>query len=224
MKKMQYLTENEVLNRKNLAESVYSELTSFPAQWSADLQVENKRSAEKQLAKWCRAIISGERMQVAALGVFVHGHIAPHLHIFVLGFSAQSGRTLEDLNNVEKARYERLWPADAKITEISYQPGKAQYITQPKNTPTNGFDLISYNEKLIRKFKNGKRLPDNVIRRQNSLSTVDIAQTNPSFQGQLKRRLERIKRQQHEGATISTIIENIIIEDRLGFKANHFLD
>ena len=214
---MHYLTKNEVISSKKIAEALCSELTSFPAQWSADLQVENKRSAEKQLSKWCRALISGERMQVAALGVFVHGHISPHLHIFVLGFSAQTGRTLKDLDDLEKVRYERLWPADAKITAITDQTGKAQYITQPKNTPINGFDLISYNEKLIRKFKNGRRLPDNVRRRQNGLSVVDIAQTNPSFQGQLKRRLKRI--QQHEGATISTIIENINIQNRLGIKA-----
>ena len=149
-------------------------------------------------------------MRIAAYGIHTPQHLSPHAHILITGFDPETGRTAEnDLSFNALQYYQNKWPRGAKVEYLQSNRKAIDYLLNPKNAEITGFDILTFDDKLISQFRQGKKLPVNVNRRKAGLPLVDPAKNDPAAIGRVKAKLKRLKKKN------GNIIEIKQLEQRL---------
>lgn len=191
---MKHYTEFEAKNRIKTVNEIRSDLNKFPVMLFATFRTNgNLHKTEKELKCWCIHLKQKEKMQIAAYGIHTK-NISPHVHILITGFSSEAGRTASDLSFSDLQYHQDKWPRDAQLEHIQHKHKTIDYILNSKNAHISGFDVIMFDQKLIKRFREGKKLPENVARRKAGLPLVEPAINDPVAIGRVKARLKRLKK------------------------------
>lgn len=122
-----------------------------PWQWWVTLVLPRISCGNALLTEFTRAIGKMEKLRVGCLGVLVENDHVPHLHLFMVGISGKTGRTLAE---VGPGKWEREWwkiaKRSAKIIPVgpSDIEDRAVYCFENRNLP----NLVISQGAILKKF------------------------------------------------------------------------
>lgn len=155
---MKYV-KNEICETRfeqKMRESLRNWLNEYSFQYfvSIHYHFKNIEGIEKYLKSWRKKICIDNNIEdVCYLGVVVPSQFYPHIHLLL---NTKNNRPIikpQVKTKEEETEEERKKHVRVKIRPINSQPGNVEYLTLPKNTPTD-FHLLSYNNELLNLYRN----------------------------------------------------------------------
>jgi len=142
--------------KENLMSSInyYGQfISSWRWEWFVTLTFADRiplHLAKERLAQWNRDLCISEGIQAAYIAVFNCTGWTPHCHVLMLGRN-KHGKTLQD---VSASRWEKRWAGIARVELPSDNLAVSRYLAG-NMTPwdTDHYDLVTYNQKLLKKLK-----------------------------------------------------------------------
>jgi len=128
-------------------------INSWPWEWFLTLTFREPVSfdtARRQLLNWNRDLCTSEGIQTAFIAVLNDTNFTPHWHLLMLGKN-RHGKALQD---VSRERWEREWPAIARIEVVRGNQAVSHYVAR-NITLWNPdlYELLVYNKKLLNKYR-----------------------------------------------------------------------
>lgn len=131
-------------------------LKEYEWEWFVSLNVPkgSTENTRKKLNKWTRNLSIKNHIRIGYMGFVIYSKITGnHIHLLILGKN-KFGQTLLDMDqNQWEIEWKKLTHRDCYIEPV-YSDGVFEYITNPKNTPPNHFEMVNpYGIKLLKKHR-----------------------------------------------------------------------
>jgi len=151
-----HLTDRENKEQYEILSHYRTELSGwfnkYSFQWFVSMRLKsyNVETAESLLKIWRRDLCKTNHIQICHLGIIItSGFTGPHVHLLMSGKN-RYGKTLMDMDREE---WSRKWKGDCHIKPV-VSDDITKYITLPRNTPLNHFELVKpYNKYLLEKCR-----------------------------------------------------------------------
>ena len=132
-------------------------INSWPWEWFLTLTFREPVSldvARRQLLHWNRALCTGEGIQTAFIAVWNNTNFTPHWHLLMFGKN-RHGKTLQEVAN---ERWERKWPAIARIEVVRGNQAVSHYVAGNITLwDSDQYELLVYNKKLLNKYRRARQ-------------------------------------------------------------------
>lgn len=131
-------------------------MNGYEWEWFVSLNVPEGsiENTEQLLKKWRQTLSINSHIRICYMGVVINSRITGnHIHLLMFGKN-KNGQTLLDMDeNQWETEWEKLTHRNCHI-EIVRNDGVIDYITSPKNTPPNHFEMVNpYGIKLLKKHR-----------------------------------------------------------------------
>jgi len=157
-----YIDEQKCYEKNiQIRKDIFSWFQEYEFEWFVTMRIKTSspgntiENSERLLKLWKRNLCKNNHIQICYLGVIVVSWMEGfHIHLLMSGKN-KYGQTLKDMDREE---WEREWfklaKKDCHIEDIYNNDGVMRYITLPKNTPSNRFELVyPSNKGLLKKCR-----------------------------------------------------------------------